>query len=112
MLPLLPPCDPPDHTNHLQISLDPELELYRSLSSDFSSDQTNVPDNFESSGPSSLPQNSGPIIIDFDDSYTRGSSFNADAQHFNTSAITSFQFIDVDMNEASGVHSSDKPKQP
>jgi len=87
------------------------LEPCRSLPLDSASDQidqTNVSDNFESSGSrpsSSLPQNSGPMIIDFDGSYTRGSSFNADAQHLNTSAITSFQFIDVDMDEASGAYS-------
>ena len=74
-------------------------------------DTFNSPGSIEGSS-SSLPYNSGPMIIDLDSPHTGGSSFNADTQHSNTSAVTSFQFIDVDREEASGAHSSNEPKWP
>ena len=119
----------------------PELESHAHPTLDSASGhlgQTNVSDSLESSGSyvfnnlessgsemypfndpgslegssSSLPHNSGPMIIDLDGPHTGGSSFNAaDTQHSNTSAVTSFQFIDVDMDEASGAHSSNEPKR-
>ena len=69
----------------------------------------NDPGSLEGSS-SSLPHNSGPMIIDLDGPRTGGSSFKADTQHSNTSAVTSFQFIDVDREEASGAHFSNEPK--
>jgi len=121
--------------------ISPDLEPHAHATLDSASDhlgQTNVSDNFESSGSyifnnlassgsemypfndpgnlegssSSLPHNSGPMIIDLDGPYTGGASFNADTQHSNTSAVTSFQFIDVDMDEASGACPSNEPKRP
>ena len=123
------------------MSFPPELEPHAHPTLDSASDylgQTRVSDSLESSGSyvfnnlessesemyqfnnprslegssSSLPHKSGPMIIDLDGPHTGESSFNAaDTQHSNTSAVTSFQFIDVDMDEASGAHSSNEPKR-
>ena len=72
---------------------------------------SNAPGNLESS--SSSPSQSlgdSDMIIDFGGLYTLGNSFNADAQHSDNLAGTSFQFIDVNMDDASSAYSSDKPK--
>ena len=73
---------------------------------------SNAPGNLESS--SSSPSQSlgdSDMIIDFGGLYTLGNSFNADAQHSDNLAGTSFQFIDVNMDDASSAYSSDKPKR-
>ena len=50
------------------------------------------------------------MIIDLGGLYSWENSFNADVQHSDNLAGTSFQFVDVNMDEASGAFSSDKPK--
>ena len=73
---------------------------------------SNAPGNLESS--SSSPYQSlgdSDMIIDLGGLYTWGNSFTADAQHSDNLAGTSFQFVDVNMDEASGAYSSDNPKR-
>ena len=119
--------------------MSPELDPHAYPSLNYSSDQINVSDNseslrssifnnLESSGSGIyLPNASGNLesyssspsqslgdsdmILNLGGLYTWRNSFNADAQHSDNLAGASFQFVDVNMGEASGSYSSDKPKR-
>ena len=99
----LPPELEP-HAHPTLISASGHLLVQTNVSASLESSGSYVFNNLESSGSemypfngpgsiegssSSLPYNSGPMIIDLDGPHTWGSSFNADTQHSNTSAVTS-----------------------
>ena len=119
--------------------MSPELDPHAYPSLNYSSDQINVSDNSESLRPSifnnlessgsgiylsnasgnlesysSSPSQSlgdSDMILNLGGLYTWRNSFSADAQHSDNLAGASFQFVDVNMGEASGSYSSDKPKR-
>ena len=64
---------------------------------------SNAPENLESPSSSDYSYLGGLNSL--------GNSFIADAQHSDSLAGTSFQCGDVNMDEASGALSSDKPRQ-